>query len=227
MVPEPSEIDALRTACAAAERRTAAAEAQAAEAARERAVLASAEATIAALRGRRGEAGEDAGAAVMDGAELAVHDLVGADDLAAEGLADGLVAEADADERRAGLGGGLDEREADAGVVGGAGAGGEEDGRGAHRHRLLDVDLVVAADLGLGAEFPEIVEEVPGVAVVVVDVAAARGRSRRAAGAGRARPAGLRVRAGAGDDRLDAGAGAGDAESCRRPGLGERADPAD
>ena len=50
MVPDASEIDALRTALAAAEARAAEAEAQAAEAARERAVLASAEATIAALR---------------------------------------------------------------------------------------------------------------------------------------------------------------------------------
>jgi transposase len=50
MAPEESEIDALRTALAAAEARAAEAEAKAAEAARERAVLANAEATIAALR---------------------------------------------------------------------------------------------------------------------------------------------------------------------------------
>ena len=41
-----------------------------------------------------GEPGEDALAPVADGARLPVHDPVGADDLAAEGLADGLVAEA-------------------------------------------------------------------------------------------------------------------------------------
>ena len=105
----------------------------------------------------------------LDGAELAVDDLAGADDLAAEGLADRLVAEADADERRAGLGGGGDQREADAGVVGGAGAGGEQDGGGAHRHRRLHVDLVVAADLRVGPELAQVVEEVVGEAVVIVD----------------------------------------------------------
>ena len=50
MTDEPSEIDALRAALAAAEARAAAAEAKAAEAARERAVLANAEAMIAALK---------------------------------------------------------------------------------------------------------------------------------------------------------------------------------
>ena len=50
MEPPSSEIDALRTALAAAEARAAAAEAKAADAARDRAVLASAEAMIAALR---------------------------------------------------------------------------------------------------------------------------------------------------------------------------------
>ena len=40
---------------------------------------------------------------------------------------------------------------------------------GLQRHRRLDVDLVVAADDGLGAELAEIVEEVVGEAVVVVD----------------------------------------------------------
>ncbi len=50
MCADPSEIDALRTALAAAEARAATAEAEVVAAARERAVLAGAEATIAALR---------------------------------------------------------------------------------------------------------------------------------------------------------------------------------
>ena len=48
MTPEPSEIDALRTALAAAEARAVAAEAKAAGAARDRAVLANAEAMLPA-----------------------------------------------------------------------------------------------------------------------------------------------------------------------------------
>jgi hypothetical protein len=45
-----------------------------------------------------GDAGEDGLAVVGDLAGLAVHQLGGADDVAAEGRADGLVAEADAED---------------------------------------------------------------------------------------------------------------------------------
>ena len=48
----------------------------------------------------RGQAGEDSLAVVRDGAGFAVHEVLGADDLAAEGFADGLVAEADAEDGR-------------------------------------------------------------------------------------------------------------------------------
>jgi hypothetical protein len=51
----------------------------------------------------RGQAAEDALPGVVHGAHLAVDDLVAADDLAAEGLADGLVAKADAEKGDAGL----------------------------------------------------------------------------------------------------------------------------
>ena len=95
MTDEPSEIDALRTALAAAEARAAAAE-RAAEAARERAVLANAEAMIAALRleieklrralyGTRSERK----ARLLDQLELQLEELEAAateDELAAEAL---------------------------------------------------------------------------------------------------------------------------------------------
>jgi hypothetical protein len=42
---------------------------------------------------------EDADILVMDRRHLAVHQLLGVDDLAAEGFADRLVAEADAEQR--------------------------------------------------------------------------------------------------------------------------------
>jgi hypothetical protein len=76
---------------------------------------------------RGGQAREDALAVVMHLSELAVHDPVCAHDAPAEGLADGLVAEADTEKRYAGLGRGLREREADAGLIGVAGAGGQDD----------------------------------------------------------------------------------------------------
>src|SRR5947209_5074463 len=49
---------------------------------------------------RVGQPGEDAAAAVAYGAQLAVHRPGGAHDLAAEDLADDLVAEADAEDRQ-------------------------------------------------------------------------------------------------------------------------------
>ena len=110
MAPEASEIDALRTALAAAEMRAAEAEAQAAEAARERAVLASAEATIAALRleieklrralyGTRSERK----ARLLDQLELQLEELEATateDDLAAERLGAPPVAATPTRERR-------------------------------------------------------------------------------------------------------------------------------
>ena len=53
---------------------------------------------------------------------------------------------------------------------------------GLQRHRRLDVDLVVAADDGLGAELAQIVEEVVGEAVVVVDQQQHRRAFRRLSG---------------------------------------------
>ncbi len=64
-----------------------------------------------------GEPGEDALAPVADGARLPVHDPVGADDLAAEGLADGLVAEAHPEDGQA-PGVAADDLHSDARVLG-------------------------------------------------------------------------------------------------------------
>ena len=112
MAPEPSEIDALRTALAAAEARAAAAEAQAAEAARERAVLANAEAMIAALRleieklrralyGARSERK----ARLLEQLELQLEELEATateDDLAAEALGAPVAATPPRERRRRG-----------------------------------------------------------------------------------------------------------------------------
>ena len=59
---------------------------------------------------------------VMHLAHLAVHDLMTAHHLAAKGLTDGLMAKADAQQRRAGFGGCFGERKADARLIGVAGA---------------------------------------------------------------------------------------------------------
>jgi transposase len=107
---EPSEIDVLRSALAAAEARAAETEAKAAEAARERAVLAKAEVTIAALRLeieklRRAIYGtwSDCKARQLDQLELQLEEFEATapeDDLAAERLGAPPIAAAPTRERR-------------------------------------------------------------------------------------------------------------------------------
>ena len=96
-------------------------------------------------------------------------DGFGLDDFAAKGLTDSLMAEADAEEGRITLGGGLDEVEANAGMVGIAGAGGDEDAFGFFREDLIDGDFVIAIDLGFDAQIAQILDQVVGKAVVIVD----------------------------------------------------------
>jgi transposase len=110
MEPSSSEIDALRTALAAAEARAASAEAKAADAARDRAVLANAEAMIAALRleieklrralyGTRSERK----ARLLEQLELQLEELEATateDDLASEALGAAPIAATPARERR-------------------------------------------------------------------------------------------------------------------------------
>ena len=89
-------------------------------------------------------------------------------DLAAEGLDDGLVAEADA-ERRDVLPEPFDDLEAHAGVFRAPRPGEITRWRRARALRLVGIDLVVSDDLHLGAELLEEVREVVREAVVVVD----------------------------------------------------------
>jgi hypothetical protein len=90
------------------------------------------------------------------------------DHLAAEGLADGLMAEADAEDREL-AGRGLDQLEADAGPVRIAGAGGKDDPLGMQAHDLRNAGVVVASDIDRCAELPQEVIEVIGETVVVID----------------------------------------------------------
>mmetsp|Transcript_20777 Transcript_20777/g.79652 ORF Transcript_20777/g.79652 Transcript_20777/m.79652 type:complete len:235 (-) Transcript_20777:5988-6692(-) len=103
-----------------------------------------------------------------DGAGLAVHLALRADDPAAQGLAHGLVAQAHAQHR-------LFAEEmpdgihAHAGLVGRAGAGREHDVVGVQRGHLGHGDLVIAHDLHVGAQFTEVLDDVEREAVVVVN----------------------------------------------------------
>src|SRR4029079_10422336 len=89
------------------------------------------------------DAAEHAFAAMAHLAELAVHRLRRAHHLAAERLADGLMAETDAEDRHARRGV-IDQIEADAGLVRRAGAGRQHDCFWLLRQHVLDRNLVVA-----------------------------------------------------------------------------------
>lgn len=111
---------------------------------------------------------EDGLAAVLDDGGLAMHQAPGADDIAAEDMADALMAQADAEDRRA-LAKGLDDVATDACLLRRAGAGGHADVVRLHLGDLLQRDLVIAMDLHLGPHLAEVLDEVVGEGVVIVD----------------------------------------------------------
>src|SRR5579883_1095806 len=117
---------------------------------------------------RRVKAMEKAAAVVANGRELAVHRLGRPHHPAAESFADRLVAEADAEEGDfAGNRG--DQIEADAGVLRGAGTGRKDNSVGIGGDNGGARNPVVAMHAHRGTQFPEIMHEVEGEAVVVVD----------------------------------------------------------
>ena len=115
---------------------------------------------------RIGEAGEERPAVVTDLGRLAVHELRGAHDLPAEALGEGLVAQAHPEDGHRGA---ADELDADAGLVRRARAGGDHDALGPERQRVLDAHRVVADHLHLGTQLAEVLIQVEGERVVVVD----------------------------------------------------------
>ena len=114
------------------------------------------------------DAVEDTCAGLPDFGELAVHRNRRPDHAAAKSLADGLVAEADAKDRNV-RGGALDQIEADAGLVGRAWTGRQHDGVGVAREHVIDADLIIAMDIDLRPQAAQVMDEVEGEAVIVVD----------------------------------------------------------
>src|SRR6202035_4682725 len=119
---------------------------------------------------RRVDAAKNSGAVVADLRQLAVHLGRCAHHLATKSVADRLVAEADAEDRdfRRSL---RDQAEADAGLLVRAAARREHDGVGIGGDDGSARHLVVAMHLDLRPQFTEIVHQVEGEAVVVVDEA--------------------------------------------------------
>jgi hypothetical protein len=98
-----------------------------------------------------------------------VHQFGRAHHAAAEMLADRLVPEADAEQRAPLRRAGGDQIERDAGLVRRAGAGRDQERLRARGQRLGHGDRVVAHDLDRHAQLLEIMDEVPGEAVIIVE----------------------------------------------------------
>ena len=97
-----------------------------------------------------------------------MHQALGADDVAAEGLADRLVAEAHAQDRQIGRGG-RDQLQADAGLIRRAGTGREQHRFGLEGEGLGGGERIVADHARLGPQLVQIVDEVVGEAVIIID----------------------------------------------------------
>src|SRR5271165_5421950 len=126
------------------------------------------ERVVAGAGHRAGDAGEDGLPVVFDFAGLAVHQLWGANHIAAEGCADGLVAETDAKDRDS-IGKSPDEVDADACLLRRAGSGRKQDALRRERLYLVHGELVVAANGHLRAHLSHVLDEVVGEGVVVVE----------------------------------------------------------
>ena len=100
--------------------------------------------------------------------DLAVHDPGGPRHLRAIGLADALMAQADAHDGK-GRPEAADEVGADAGLVRGSRTGGDDDSPRTGRRHLVDRDGVVSSHDHLCPQLAEILHQVVGEGVVVVD----------------------------------------------------------
>src|SRR3954467_6486068 len=117
---------------------------------------------------RRGQAGEDRAPVVLDGRRLAVDGHV-THDATAEGLRHRLMAEAHAQGRHAGLREAAGDLDRHAGLVGRARPGRDDDAVEAALEQLVDARAVVAHDLELAPQLAQVLDEVVGERVVVVD----------------------------------------------------------
>ena len=128
------------------------------------------EAVIAGGVERVRQAGEDPSAVVVDGGHLAVHDPGIADHLAAERMADALMAEADA-ERRHGRGKAAENVIRHAGLIGRTRPRRDDDVGRPQVGDAIGRDPVVADDghRQVGVKLPKPLNEVVGERVVIID----------------------------------------------------------
>ncbi len=97
-----------------------------------------------------------------------MHQALGADDVTTINLADALVAEADAEDGGGGSQG-LDDGAGNSRFIGRAGSGGNADAAGLERLDLREIHRVVANDFHFRPQLAEVLHEVVGEGVVVID----------------------------------------------------------
>src|SRR5689334_4180051 len=129
---------------------------------------------------RRRHPGEHTALVMHDRRQLAMHHPLGADDARAERLPDRLVAEAYAEDRHLARET-AHERHRDPGVARRAGPGRDDDPLRVHRFDFVERGGIVAHDLDRGPELAQVLDEVPGEAVVVVEHQQHGGEPRLAA----------------------------------------------
>src|SRR5690606_15783070 len=108
-------------------------------------------------------------ATMVNVAHLAMHEHRRPHDFAAKGLADCLMAEADAEKRDAVGSRCRYEFKADARLVRVARAGGKDNCLRPFGQRLPNRDLVIPVNLRLGPKLPQKMDEIVGKAVVIID----------------------------------------------------------
>jgi len=126
-----------------------------------------------------GEVGKDPLALMADRTELAMHASIGIDHLATEDLSDRLVAETDPEQRQAGFRSRCDHIETNTGLVRIAGTGGENDSIGLVFQNFVDRNPVIAKNRTLFPQFPQIMDEIVGEAVVIIDQNQHNGGTKR------------------------------------------------
>src|SRR5579863_912165 len=114
------------------------------------------------------KAGEDCTAVVNHRRGLAMHQAAGANDLRAEGVAQTLMTQADAEDRKR-AGKFAQQSDRDSGLGGSAGPGRDDYGVRLQVAHGGNGDRIIAMDGHTGAEFAEILNEVVGEGVVIID----------------------------------------------------------
>ena len=103
-----------------------------------------------------------------DGAGLAVHQVRSAHHAAAKGRSDSLMSQANTEDGHF-PGEMTDQSDADAGVLRRARAGRDHDALRLHGFDIGNRELIVSANFDLGTEFSEVLNQVVGKGIVIVE----------------------------------------------------------